>query len=85
MIKLNVRTIWQGKIGIREKYIRLADEKKEGLEIWHEGSLMEIPFDKIKEKIVTRSERPVLDKFKGEWHYLLYFEWKLSVNQTKLL
>ena len=85
MIKLNVKSIWHGKVGIREKYIHQANEKKEGLEIWHQGSLMEIPFDKIQEKIVTRSARPVVDKFKGEWHYLLYFTWSPSVNQTKLL
>lgn len=85
MIKLNIRTIWQGKVGIREKYITQAYEQKEGLEIWHEHSLMEIPCDKIRERIVSRSERAVLDKFKGQWHYLLYFEWKPNVNQTKLL
>lgn len=85
MIKLQIKTLFQGKIGIREKYIHQANEKKEGLEIWHQSSLMEIPFDKIQEKIVMRSEKPVFDKFKGEYHYLLYFEWRPSVNQKKLL
>ena len=32
MVKIKVKTIWQGKVGIRDKYIFQAQEKKEKIE-----------------------------------------------------
>lgn len=85
MIKIKIKSIWQGKIGIRDKYLTLAHEKKQGFMIFHENEVMKIDYDKIKEKIIARSEKPFYDKFKGQYHWLYYFNWKPEIKQNQLL
>lgn len=85
MIKLEVKSIWQGKVAIRQKYLEQAYKNKKGLEIHHAGSIMLIPFDKIKDSVVAKSEKSVYDKFKGEYHWLIYFNWKPTILQKQLL
>ena len=85
MIKLKVRSIWQGKCGIRDKYIQRAFDNKEGLEITCQHEIMIIPADKVQESIVAKSDRPFSDRFSKGWHYLFYFNWKPLRNQERLL
>jgi hypothetical protein len=84
MIALSVKSIWQGKCAIRDFYIDDAMLKKTGLHIKYEGEIMEIPFGKIKEKIVARSKKSFLDRFSGKFHYLYYFDWRPTMKQEKL-
>jgi len=74
-------------VGIRDKYIKEANEKMEGLEIYHKftGEVMYIPANKIQSSIVARSEKPVEDKFSGEKHFLVYFNWRPTSKQKSLL
>lgn len=85
MIKVKVNSIWQGKVALREKYVQEAYEKRTGLEIHHNGSVMVIPYLNIQKRIVGRSDQPVHDKFGGGFHWLFYFDWKPNINQKKLL
>lgn len=85
MVKIKVKTIWQGKVGIRDKYIFQAQEKKENLFVEHETEVMEIPYDKVPELIVGKSEFKVGDRFGQGGHYLIYFNWLPSSNQLTLV
>ena len=86
MISVKVRSFWQGKVGIRDKYVKRALQGNESLEILYKNEgVMIIPAEKVQEKIVAKSEKPFQDKFGDKWHFLYYFNWKPLVNQQKLL
>ena len=85
MISLKIKTIWQGKVGIREKYLVRARRHNEDILIVKSHEQMLIPVDKLQSLIVGRSDKPFKDKFHGEKHYLFYFLWKPTIKQTKLL
>lgn len=76
VLKLKCKTVWQGKVGIREKYIIKALQEKFDIQIIYSGEVMSISNERIKEKIVGRSDKPFYDRFKGLEHYLIYFDWK---------
>lgn len=85
MIIVKARSVWQGKVGIRDKYVNSAIKSGRGLEITYRTEIMAIPAGEVRKKIVGKSENPFLDRFGGGWHYLIYFIWKPIVNQKKLL
>lgn len=85
MIKIRVKSIWQNKIGVREKYINQAIKEKQGLEITCPNGFMIIPAEEVAKKIVGKSQTRFKDKFSKEWHYLIYFLWNPNTNQGKLL
>ena len=87
MIEVKVKSIWQGKIAIREKYYWLAKTKKEDILIQVGSDIMIIPFAELDSRIVAKSVKPVQDKFSNtnEVHYLLYYDWKPTEIQEKLL
>lgn len=84
-MNIKVKTIFQGQVGIRDKYIDEAISKRESLEITHQGGIMEIPYDRIKDKIVGKSDRPFQDRYSNKFHFLIYFLWNPSPNQKRLL
>jgi len=85
LIKVKVKTIWQGQVGIRDKYIKQANDEMKGLQIWCKGKAMEISANKVGSEIITRSEKPFRDKYSKEFHYLFYFNWKPEITkQTSL-
>ena len=84
MIKLTVESIWKGQVAIRDKYLKEA--LKEGLQIKYKDKLMTLRAGEIEEKIKGRSEKPFLDRYKKEFHYLIYFDWRPDdADQGKLL
>lgn len=86
MINLRVKTIWQGKVGVNEKYIKRALDNKEGLCIKNKDEYMEIQANEVKEKIVGKSENRFEDRFgNGPDYYLYYFSWKPTISQGTLL
>lgn len=77
MIEIKVKSIWQGKVGVRDKYVEEALKDNEGLAIKHEGKVMTIPNEKIAGLVVGKSEQPFKDRFYPYTpHYLIYFLWK---------
>jgi len=84
MIKLKVKSTWQGKVGIRDKYVQQALDEKKGLEITCQAEIMIIPAEEVQKRIVAKSDRPFRNKFGKGYHYLIYFDWKPLANQRKL-
>ena len=82
MIEVNVKTTWQGKVALREKYVHEALDTGQGIRIVLDSSFMDIPADEVKKKIVARSENSFFDKFSGERHFLVYFKWDPIINET---
>jgi len=85
MIKIKVKSLWNGKIGIRDKYVRQAQKEYKDLCISFENRQMIIPFGEIDKMVVGKSENPVKDKFNNQLHYLIYFFWKASDKQKTLI
>lgn len=84
MIKVKVKTIWQGKVGIREKYINEALETNSGLMIKVKEETMTLAAEEVKKKIVAKSERPFIDKYSGQSHFLVYYNWKPNGGMASL-
>jgi len=86
MIKVKVKSIWQGKVEVRDKYIARALELKKGLLIEHQSDFMIILYEKIDRELITPKE-PVMvkDHYSGEFHQLFYFKWRPNRKQGKLL
>jgi len=84
MIKVKVRSIWQGKVGIRDKYLVEAKKYKDDIAIYKGNDLMIIPFDKLDEAVIAKSENPFQDRYSKESHYLIYFSWSPTTIQSKL-
>ncbi len=75
-IKVKVKSLWEGKVGIRDKYLAEAMKEQQGIAIEHKGQTMVIPYEKLTESIAGKSEQPFQDRFSRSWHYLIYFVWK---------
>jgi len=83
MIEIKVKTIWQGQVGIRDKYVQEALKQKNGLIIRKENEIMIIPAEELEAKIKGVSEKPFKDRFSEKQHFLFYFDWKpMQVNKT---
>lgn len=77
IIKKRVKTVWQGKVGVREKYINQAKAEKKDLLIAHDGKEMMITFDEIDDRIIAKSDEKFQDYFsRRPAEYLYYFQWK---------
>lgn len=75
MIKITVETLWQGKVGIRDKYIDQARKNNEGMEITHKNKQMTILFENLERKILFKSKIKFKDRFSNSSHYLYYMNW----------
>ena len=84
MINLKVKSIWQGKKGIRDKYVNQALKTGQDICISDDIDTMIIPYQNIQSLIVSKSDFPVKDKYSKESHYLIYFKWKPTILQQSL-
>ena len=84
MITVKIKSVWHGKVAIRDKYVVQAQKNKEDISLVKGNDRMIIPLDKIDEAIVGKSEFPFQDKYSKESHYLIYFNWKPTTIQNKL-
>ena len=76
MIKVKVRTIWQGKVAVRDKYVDMAKALGQGMSITCRGGTMTIPSEELEARITGYSEKAFVDRFSDEKHRLAYFLWK---------
>ena len=86
MIEISVKTLWQGKVGIREQFVKEALRLKQGLLVRHGKDFMAIPAVRVKEMIDSKSETRFTDYFgirKPE--YLVYYVWRPTVKQGSLV
>ena len=85
MIKVEVKTIFQGRVAIRDRYVNESLANMEDILIVHGSDQMLIPYQ-IADKYAAKSEYPVRDKYnKNESHYLLYYNWLPTVKQGTML
>lgn len=84
MIEVKVKTIWQGQVGVAEKYLDEAKKTNQSLVISHGDSLMEIPHQDLAGRVAGYSEW-----FSDRWgrgkYRLVYFDWKPTERQASLL
>jgi len=86
MIKIAVRSIWNGQCGIREKYLAEADEKHEGFVLKYGKDIMVIGYPDVHKLIVGISKESFQDRYSSEWHHLVYYQWKPDKDkQIKLI
>lgn len=76
MIKVRVKTLWQGQVGVRDKYLKEADQKKEDLVIVVDEETMTISSAELRSRIKAKSDRPFKDRFSNQSHWLYYYDWK---------
>lgn len=90
-ISITVSTIWEGKVGVRDRYVKQSREEERDLHIHHEKDVMIIPFGEVKERIAFISKKAFKDKYSSVEHHLVYFSWipskpeKLSDEQLSKL
>ena len=84
MINKNVKTLFIGKVGIHQKYIQAAVQRKEDLCLKYEEESMIIPWQEVEKKGKIGDEVH-LDKFNGNYYRLVYFNWRPSIVQKKLI
>ena len=84
IISVEIKTTWQSKVGIRDKYVNEAQNRGKDLYIFKGNDAMLIPWGKIDLVKVGKSEFPVPDRYSNESHYLIYFDWKPTTLQLSL-
>ena len=84
MATVEAKTIWQGKVGIPEKYYRDALKKREDFKIFFRNGIMKIPYPELMERKCGRSEDPLRDKFGRGKYYLVYFMWKPMTEDEEM-
>ena len=84
MINLKIKSIWQGKVGIRDKYVNQALKGQHDICLTKGNDIMILPYADIQGLIVGKSEFPMRDRYSRESHYLIYFNWKPTTIQKKL-
>mgnify|MGYP003394573029 CR=1 FL=1 len=86
MINVKVKSLWQGQVGVRDKYIREAKSTQQDILITCDGRRLLIKYDEIDRLIRGRSAVAFRDKFSNARHYLYYFNWlKESESEQKTL
>ena len=74
MLKLKLKSFYNNKAPVHEKYVMKALSQDEGLELEYKGDKMTIPHDEINKRITFYS-RPMPDKYKNTVYRLAYFNW----------
>lgn len=84
MIIVTVKSSYQGRVALRDKYIKEAERTGEGIMISFGNEYMEMPAWKIPMLIKARSPLSFKDRFSRERHYLVYFDWIPTGKQRRL-
>ena len=84
-VRIKIKTLFQGKVAINEKYFLEADKNEDSLIFEHNGSIMEISYEDIAMDIVGVSKDRFKDNFGKGSYRLLYYKWKPTIRQQVLL
>ena len=84
MIIIQVNTTFQGRVAIRNKYLKEAERTGEGIMISLGDEYMIMPNYKIPALRVAMSPFPVKDRYSKDKHYLIYFNWRPTGGQRRL-
>jgi len=86
MVSVKVRSQWQGMVAIRKKYLDTVLETEEDLDIEHDGKHMIMTYAEADtRKVIMDKPVYVNDKYSGEIHELVYFQWNPNNNQLIML
>lgn len=86
MLKLKVKSLWQGQVGVHQKYVAMAWETGQDIRFRYNEETMTIPKNEIKGAIKGISAEKFMDRYKAELYHLVYFDWKPDGTiQGKLL
>lgn len=83
-IKLPIKTLYRGKVGINEKYVKQAVLENKGIAMKYRDEITVIPPDEVESKIAYRSGI-FKDKFGGGNYSLVYYTWRMPEKQLKLI
>lgn len=85
MITVKVNTLWQGMVGVPDKYVGEALNKGKPLCILHDEAQMVISGIDLSRQRKCISERKFRDRFGGPDYLLYYYDWKPTMVQETLL
>jgi len=84
MITINIRTLFQGDVGVADPYIKQAQETGESITVVREDGAMLIPNSEMKERCTGRGG-PFKNKYGPGHYFLYYFKWKPDVTQAVMI
>lgn len=85
MVVVKVKTVWNGRVAVRGRYIRQCLQEESDLTIWHNGDAMVIPFNELFTKRTGMSAEKFGDDFgKFDPDHLHYFKWKPTAVQDRM-
>jgi len=85
MVYKKEATLWAGKIGTPEKYVKEAIKNKEDLVLSHNGERMKVLYKDINRSITGYSLKYFKDRYSGGNYRLAYFTWKPPTEEEKLI
>lgn len=85
MITIPVKSIWQGQVGIRDRFIKEAKDTGQSITVVRKDGAMLIQNKEMKKRCTGRSSKKFYDRFGGDSHYLYYFDWKPDVTQGVMI
>ena len=86
MVTVEVKTVWQGMVAVRDRIVNEARQSKQGLIIVHGQDKMIIPHIELKKRIARVSEGRFKDHYgRSDPNRLIYYPWKPDIKQESLL
>jgi hypothetical protein len=67
-----IKTLWNGKAWVHQKYLRRAKLLKEGLVLEYKGKIMTVEPERIDPLFWTKGDREFRDQFNGGEPYYLW-------------
>ena len=84
-LRIEVKSLWQEEVGVRDWYITKCRREKRSLQIYHNKCMMTLTPEELINKKRRESELPMKDKYTNKTHYLFYYAWKPTYIQESLL
>lgn len=88
MIKVRVKTVWQGEIAFNEKYLKEAKDTKQGISVMSSDprytGIMNIPVGDL-DKLLRYSTEIYPDRYGNGFYHLVYFKWNPTAAQDFLI
>lgn len=81
MVEVKIKSIWNGMVGLNEKYYAEAIHKGVGLALFCGNEMMLIPAESV-HSFFTKSKEPFKDKFTNAKYHLIYYKWRPEKAET---
>lgn len=84
VIKIKVKTMWERKVWVHQKYLNECVRSSEPLEIHHDGKIMTVTKGQLLHNKPVKSEIPFYEKFGGGQYWLYGFDFKPDAEPPTL-